>query len=334
MTGEVDVVLDRHRDAEQRRARPAVAVTQAHVGAVGRRQGVLGADDAEGVQLGWVASIRCSDSSTSSRAETSRERTSSACVARPAKASPGAPAAPAAIHSGLRLHRRSGAPACHSERKILDRSNERISPGRIPAWPIRAKEAAPPIDRRRAPATRDAILRATLLLLAEEGTGALSNRRIAAEAKVSLGSLTYHFPSQAVLLRESLLLYVNEEVERLEAVAAALRARNPSPAEVAAEVETLIARPTGGPGPLAELELHLQAARDPELQEASRRCFAAYDALAADALATLGVPTPSGMPRRRRPDRRARPAPSRHRRHRSAEVTDALLTHLRGALAG
>lgn len=201
---------------------------------------------------------------------------------------------------------------------------------------ISSKEAVPPTDRRRAPATREAILRATLTLLAEEGTGALSNRRIAAEAGVSLGSLTYHFPSQAVLLRESLLLYVNEEVERLEAVAAALRARDPSPAEVAAEVEGLIARPTGGPGPLAELELHLQAARDPELQEASRRCFAAYDALAADALTTLGVPDPA----RHAPAvvalivglglRRLGTAATTD----SAAVTDALLTYLRGALAG
>lgn len=198
-----------------------------------------------------------------------------------------------------------------------------------------SKEAAPPTDRRRAPATREAILRATLTLLAEEGTGALSNRRIAAAAGVSLGSLTYHFPSQAELLRESLLLYVKEEVERLEAVAAALRARDPSPAEVAAVAEALIARPTGGPGPLAELELHLQAARDPELQEASRRCFAAYDAFGADALASLGVPDPErhagavvalilGLGLRRLGTASTD----------SAAVTDALLTYLRGALAG
>src|SRR6185437_14129306 len=137
--------------------------------------------------------------------------------------------------------------------------------------------------------------------------------------------------------REALLLYVGEEVERLEAIAAALRERNPSPAEVAADVEGLIGRPGGGPGPLAELELHLQAARDPELQEASRRCFAAYDALAADALASLGVPDPT----RHAPAvvalilglglRRLGTAATVDD---SAAVTDALLTHLRGALAG
>jgi AcrR family transcriptional regulator len=203
-----------------------------------------------------------------------------------------------------------------------------------PAPPGADDQTTTAVDRRRAPATREAILRATLALVAEEGVGAVSNRRVAAEAGVSLGSLTYHFPSQAVLLRESLLLYVGEEVERLEALAAALRARDPDAEEVVREVEALIARPTGGPGPLAELELHLQAARDPELQEASRRCFAAYETLAADALAALGVPDPArhsgavvalitGLGLRRLGTGAAD----------SEAVTAALLTFLRGALA-
>ena len=200
--------------------------------------------------------------------------------------------------------------------------------------PTKGREAPEAIDRRRAPETRERILRATLALLAEEGTAALSNRRIAAAADVSLGSLTYHFPSQASLLREALLLYVGEEVERLEAIAAALRERDPSPAEVAADVEALIGRPGGGPGPLAELELHLQAARDPELQEASARCFAAYEALAASALGTLGVADPArhasafvalitGLGVRRLGTGAAD----------TEAVTGALLTLLRGALA-
>ncbi len=200
--------------------------------------------------------------------------------------------------------------------------------------PTKGREAPESIDRRRAPETRERILRATLALLAEEGTAALSNRRIAAVADVSLGSLTYHFPSQASLLRESLLLYVGEEVERLEAIAAALRERDPSPAEVAADVEALIGRPGGGPGPLAELELHLQAARDPELQRASARCFAAYDGFAASALGVLGVADPTrhasafvalitGLGVRRLGTGAAD----------TEAVTGALLTLLRGALA-
>jgi DNA-binding transcriptional regulator YbjK len=138
--------------------------------------------------------------------------------------------------------------------------------------------------------TRERILRATLLLIGRHGVGAVSNRRIAAESGVALGSLTYHFPSQTQLLRDSLLLYVEEEVERLEAIAAELRATEPTPATAAREVERIVARSASRPEEIAELELHLQASRDVELQEASKRCFAAYEQVAAAALASLDVP--------------------------------------------
>ncbi len=147
-------------------------------------------------------------------------------------------------------------------------------------------------DRRQAPETRERILRATFELIGRGGIGALSNRRIAAAAGVSLGSLTYHFPSQEELLRESLDLYVKEEVARLQEIAAELRARCPRPEEVAAEVQRLAAESVDRPQQLAELELHLQAARDPALQEASRRSFAAYEGVATAALEALRVPGP------------------------------------------
>lgn len=114
-------------------------------------------------------------------------------------------------------------------------------------------------------------------------------------AGVSLGSLTYHFPSQALLLRECLLLYVGEEVARLEAVADGLRNRDPRPSlgEVAAEVQRFAAESADRPEQAAaELELHLRASREPELQEASRRCFAAYEGVASAALEALGVAEP------------------------------------------
>jgi hypothetical protein len=46
---------------------------------------------------------------------------------------------------------------------------------------------------------------------------------------------------------------------------------------------------------LAELELHLHAARDRELQDATRRCFAAYEDFAAAALEALSVRIPPSM---------------------------------------
>jgi len=140
------------------------------------------------------------------------------------------------------------------------------------------------------PDTRERILRATIELIAEEGVAAVTNRRVAAGAGVALGSLTYHFPSQVDLLRESLLLFVGEEVARQEAVAADLRRRRPNVEEVAAEVQRVVQETGDRVQQLAELELHLQAARDPELRDASRRCFEAYEGVAAAGLGLLGVP--------------------------------------------
>jgi TetR/AcrR family transcriptional regulator, regulator of biofilm formation and stress response len=185
--------------------------------------------------------------------------------------------------------------------------------------------------------TRARILHATLRVIAAGGVGAVSNRRVAAEAGVALGSLTYHFASQTDLLRESLLLYAEEEVARLEALAAELRASTraaggPSAEQAAAVVEQVAARGSGRPEEVAELELHLHASRDPELHDASRRCFAAYEELATAILHALDVP-----------------APERHARtvvallcglgvrrlgtgeHHAAGTADALLTLVRGA---
>lgn len=140
--------------------------------------------------------------------------------------------------------------------------------------------------------TRERILRATLLLIGRHGVGAVSNRRIAAESEISLGSLTYHFRSQTELLREALLLYVQDEVERLEAIAARLRESQPTAATVAVEVERVVQGSASRLEEIAELELHLHATRDPALHVASERCFAAYEEVAAAALEALAVPEP------------------------------------------
>ncbi len=147
-----------------------------------------------------------------------------------------------------------------------------------------AKSAGEVID------TRERILRATLRVIGEHGVEAVSNRRLAREAGVALGSLTYHFPSQTELLRESLMLYVNEEVARLNAIAEAIRDAEPTLEQVIAEAEKIFVSYTYGPEQIAEFELHLQAARDEELREASRRCYEAYDGVAMAALEALGFP--------------------------------------------
>ncbi len=140
--------------------------------------------------------------------------------------------------------------------------------------------------------TRKRIMRITLELIAEKGIAGVTNRRVANAAGISLGSLTYHFVSQEALVRESLLLFVGEEVARLEAIAAEMRSRGPGVEQVAFEIEQVVRETTERIQGLAEVELHLQAARDPALHEASRRCFEAYEGLAAASLEMLRVPDP------------------------------------------
>ncbi len=135
---------------------------------------------------------------------------------------------------------------------------------------------------------RDRILRATLRLIGEHGVGSVTNRRVATAAGVSLGSLTYHFPSKAELLRASLARHVEDEIGRISAVATRLTGIEPD--DVPAEAARAMASLPSGPEEVATLELHLHASRDPLMREAAIRSIAAYDRLAAAVLTALGIP--------------------------------------------
>ncbi len=139
---------------------------------------------------------------------------------------------------------------------------------------------------------RDRILEAVFQLVASEGIGSVTNRRVAAAASVSLGSLTYHFPNQRDLLREGLRRYIHEEIRRIEEIAKELRDRGLDGAQLGTEIERFSAFSADRPELLAEMELHLHAARDPELREVSQQCFDAYEDLAAAAMRVLGIPEP------------------------------------------
>ena len=80
---------------------------------------------------------------------------------------------------------------------------------------------------------RHAILRATLAVAGRGGIPAVTHRSVAEEAGVPLGSLTYYFGSKDDLLREALLLFVEEEAERLRAVGAALAEQDLGVEEIA-----------------------------------------------------------------------------------------------------
>jgi len=140
----------------------------------------------------------------------------------------------------------------------------------------------------RPPDVRQRIILAVLKIISEDGVAAVTNRRIAQEAGVSLGSVTYHFATQHDLLRESLRYFVAEETRRFTELAE----QHCGEIVDLSEAATMVGQVAGTVGNerIAPFELYIQAGRDPRLQDAAAECFAAYDKLATKILTALGVP--------------------------------------------
>jgi TetR/AcrR family transcriptional regulator, regulator of biofilm formation and stress response len=66
---------------------------------------------------------------------------------------------------------------------------------------------------------RDAIVSATVRIVAREGVAAVTHRRVAAEAGVALSSTTWHYASKADILEAALRWTADSEVARIGAIA-------------------------------------------------------------------------------------------------------------------
>jgi AcrR family transcriptional regulator len=148
--------------------------------------------------------------------------------------------------------------------------------------------------RRGAPdrGTRERILRATLEIISEGGIAAVRNARVAERAGVSPGSLTYCFSSQDEFLREALLLYVREEVERMHELAAQLGDGELTIEQVADTLQGLISESLATAAVSAQFDLYLHATRDSNMRRAATEALAAYDEVAIAALTAARVPQP------------------------------------------
>ncbi|MFD6674007.1 TetR/AcrR family transcriptional regulator [Rhodococcus zopfii] len=142
---------------------------------------------------------------------------------------------------------------------------------------------------------RDRIIASTLYLIGTDGIAGITNRRIAAHANVSLGSVTYHFPSQPDLLRSALTTFVAEETTRLREIAESHRGQGISLGEAAGFAERVAEDLSFSAERIAPFELYVQAGRDPELRAAADRCWAAYDELTVTILTELGLPNPEAI---------------------------------------
>jgi DNA-binding transcriptional regulator YbjK len=150
-------------------------------------------------------------------------------------------------------------------------------------------EATNPARQARGQERVEQILRATLAVIGRGGVGAVTHRSVAEEAGVPLGSLTYYFATKQELLRDALRLHVAEDAGRLRALAADLLAQGAPPEQVVERFAALLqdAHPA-----IAQFELYLEAARDPQLSDVASESLRAYGEVAELALRAAGVPDP------------------------------------------
>lgn len=132
---------------------------------------------------------------------------------------------------------------------------------------------------------RDAILGAALRVIAEEGVDAVTHRRVAERAGVSLGSMTHHFSGRDELLRETFRRYVRDVDESFGALQQGAEGRHGDPIETVRTVlVALVEREFADPSLVrAEYELILFASKDRELAAV----VAGFDARAVGALAAV-----------------------------------------------
>ena len=137
---------------------------------------------------------------------------------------------------------------------------------------------------------RHEILLAALGIVRERGTAAVTHRAVAERAGVPPATTTYYFDSIDELLEETLKLFVDDEVERLDQLAANLRTASVSPHTISELFAEELMRGGESGDNVAQLELYLEASRRPRLREAAAACLTAYAGAAEAALSASGAP--------------------------------------------
>lgn len=146
--------------------------------------------------------------------------------------------------------------------------------------------------------TRRRILDATLCLIARRGAGSFTLREVAAQAEVSLGVTTYHFPTRAELLTAAFVLHL----EQTDAEGLALAAAH-APAVVARElgldrmtelVMAMLSRLVHDDRDvfIAGQELTLEITRDSKLAETVRPALAAHRSVLTQLMRSIGSDAP------------------------------------------
>jgi len=105
---------------------------------------------------------------------------------------------------------------------------------------------------------REAIVTATVRVVAREGVSAVTHRRVAAEAGVSLSSTTWHFATKADILEAALRWTARREVARITEIAERLGGADFDPAAWAEELADWLLEQVSGERDVAVALYRLQ----------------------------------------------------------------------------
>ncbi|WP_354699331.1 hypothetical protein DSM112329_05044 [Paraconexibacter sp. AEG42_29] len=144
----------------------------------------------------------------------------------------------------------------------------------------------------RGEARRAVILEAALQVVADEGVGAITHRRVAAAAGLPVAATTYWFASKDELLTAAYRLAADRDIARMRTLTASAATRGPGGLP-GALTDLLTADLSGSRAALvAAYSLWLEAARRPELRAIEREWTAVYVDLLDDLLTRAGSRQP------------------------------------------
>jgi DNA-binding transcriptional regulator YbjK len=143
-------------------------------------------------------------------------------------------------------------------------------------------------------ARREKIIEATIRLVARDGTGGLTHRKVAREAGVPLAATTYYFESKEALFQETLASVAEAEIARLRDLMT-----SPARGDVTQRLLEVFAGQQSASSEawariqLAQYELFLEAGRRPKVRPIARAWTQAYLDLAEEVLAEAGSSEPA-----------------------------------------
>lgn len=145
---------------------------------------------------------------------------------------------------------------------------------------------------------REVILQAALRVIGSDGIDAVTHRRVASEAEVPLGSMTYYFDSRDDLVREAFRYHLDEVGGAVSDLKTALaqvdldRGREELADDLVDALVDLSERTMVPPKLRAEYEMRVYAGRDAAIAEQLASWQTGGNAVLAEALELLGVARP------------------------------------------